>query len=264
VAYFTPPTTYKLISGIGVRATVPDPPDLDYWEEGFSDTDIPIYTWAFNIDDKLYYYRTENGIFSFPDPGFMKQIGFLADWNPDITYDINSFVSYSNPDNPDYSIPTIYKAIMPAGIGESPEERPDLWISYGDSASNITQGDILDSGGEGGDAENNIPDQPVPNSYIPTAEKGAPNGVPTLDQDGLIPNSYLPVDDPALAENYHHVQITPSATWTITHNLNKIPNFIVVNGGNIIEGDVDWNNTNVNTLVITFGGNAIGGDAYLS
>ena len=61
---------------------------------------------------------------------------------------------------------------------------------------------------------------------------------------------------------YTHTQNTPSATWTITHNLNCFPSVSVVDSaGSVVIGDVNY--TNANTLVVTFAA-AFGGKAYLN
>lgn len=61
---------------------------------------------------------------------------------------------------------------------------------------------------------------------------------------------------------YHHIQSSPSAVWTINHNLGFYPNVTIVDSaGSVVEGDVTYPNTN--TMVLTFTG-GFSGDAYLS
>lgn len=61
---------------------------------------------------------------------------------------------------------------------------------------------------------------------------------------------------------YRHEQTTPSATWTITHNLNFFPNVTVVDSaGAVCEGEI--NHVNINQVVLGFSG-AFSGNAYLS
>lgn len=58
-------------------------------------------------------------------------------------------------------------------------------------------------------------------------------------------------------KNYIHDQSTPSATWTIAHNLNKYPSVTVIDTANsLVEGVVDF--TDTNNLVITFNGSFSG------
>jgi hypothetical protein len=61
---------------------------------------------------------------------------------------------------------------------------------------------------------------------------------------------------------YTHTQNTPSATWTITHNLNCFPSVSIADSaGSVVIGDINY--TNANTLVVTFAA-AFGGKAYLN
>lgn len=62
--------------------------------------------------------------------------------------------------------------------------------------------------------------------------------------------------------SYTHTQLSPLATWTIHHNLNRFPAVSVVDSsGNDVIGEVHY--TDSNTIVITFS-SAFGGTAYLS
>lgn len=54
-------------------------------------------------------------------------------------------------------------------------------------------------------------------------------------------------------KNYFHDQGTPSASWTIQHNMNKFPSVTVIDtGGNEVEGDVFY--VDQNNLTINFNG----------
>jgi len=60
---------------------------------------------------------------------------------------------------------------------------------------------------------------------------------------------------------YTHVQATPSAVWTIAHNLNGYPTAVVLDSaGTQCEGS--FNYTDTNTMVITFTA-AFSGNAYV-
>lgn len=51
--------------------------------------------------------------------------------------------------------------------------------------------------------------------------------------------------------HFVHTQVTPSATWTINHNLGKFPAVEVVDSAsNVVIGEVRYNNAN--TVTITF------------
>jgi len=61
---------------------------------------------------------------------------------------------------------------------------------------------------------------------------------------------------------YHHLQNTPSNTWTINHDLDFHPNVTAIDsGGSICEGEIAYLSKDV--LVITFT-SAFSGQAYLS
>ncbi len=61
---------------------------------------------------------------------------------------------------------------------------------------------------------------------------------------------------------YVHNQISASATWSISHNLDKYPGVTVVDSaGTVVEGSIQY--TNSNTIVITFSA-AFSGKAYLT
>jgi hypothetical protein len=62
--------------------------------------------------------------------------------------------------------------------------------------------------------------------------------------------------------SYVYSQNTPSATWTVTHNLNFYPNVTFQDSaGTIVEGEINY--TTRNTLTATFSA-AFSGKAYLS
>jgi hypothetical protein len=62
--------------------------------------------------------------------------------------------------------------------------------------------------------------------------------------------------------SYTHNQVSTSSTWTVNHNLGYNPAInIRDNSGQIIEGQITYNN--VNTLTLDFS-IAISGTAYLS
>ena len=66
---------------------------------------------------------------------------------------------------------------------------------------------------------------------------------------------------------YSHNQSAASATWTITHNLNKFPSVTVIDSGDsVVVGEILFNSAN--QLTITFFGNgnsvAFSGKAYLN
>lgn len=61
---------------------------------------------------------------------------------------------------------------------------------------------------------------------------------------------------------YVHEQATPSASWTVTHNLNAYPvPQIVDSAGNTVEGDITY--VSANTLTISFS-SAFAGKIFLA
>lgn len=62
--------------------------------------------------------------------------------------------------------------------------------------------------------------------------------------------------------NYRHRQLVPAATWTVTHNLGKVPSVTVVNSaGDVVIGNVAV--VDDNTVQLSFGA-AFSGTAYLN
>ena len=68
------------------------------------------------------------------------------------------------------------------------------------------------------------------------------------------------IEFPSVA--FAHTQQTPSATWTIVHNLNFHPNVTVVDSaGTIVEGEMTY--VDQNNMILGFQ-SAFSGNAYLS
>lgn len=91
---------------------------------------------------------------------------------------------------------------------------------------------------------------------------------PSVSDDGIISwsnNGGLNNPDPVnlkLNTTYVHTQDTASATWFITHNLNKYPAITVVDSaGSIVVGEVKYINSN--EVQIYFNG-AFSGKAYIN
>ena len=64
------------------------------------------------------------------------------------------------------------------------------------------------------------------------------------------------------AYTYSFAQAVPSATWTITHNMNKYPSVTIIDSaGDTVFGPITYTNTNV--LVLTFSA-AFSGTAFLN
>ena len=66
---------------------------------------------------------------------------------------------------------------------------------------------------------------------------------------------------------YTHSQTSTSATWTITHNLNRFPSVTVVDSANtIVIGTVVYNSNKRLTITFFAGGDALAfqGKAYLN
>ena len=63
-------------------------------------------------------------------------------------------------------------------------------------------------------------------------------------------------------KNYVHTQGSPSATWTVSHNLGKRPAAVVVDSAeDVVYGDIRY--IDDNTVTLTFSG-AFSGKAYFN
>ena len=63
-------------------------------------------------------------------------------------------------------------------------------------------------------------------------------------------------------KNYIHVQNTPSATWTVPHNLGKKPSVVIVDSADdVVYGEITY--TDDNNITLTFSG-AFSGKAYFN
>lgn len=70
------------------------------------------------------------------------------------------------------------------------------------------------------------------------------------------------IDDFAGKQAYVHTQSTPSATWTINHNLGRNPSVTVVDSSEkVVFGDITY--VTDNQLTVSFSA-AFGGKAYLN
>nr|WP_309099063.1 siphovirus ReqiPepy6 Gp37-like family protein [Fredinandcohnia onubensis] len=92
---------------------------------------------------------------------------------------------------------------------------------------------------------------------VPMTEKAyIPTKTSELENDaGYITNDEIPQ-----AQTYVHDQIAPASTWTILHNLNKMPSVTVIDsGGNEVIGDRKYDSMNKVTLTFTtaFAGKAL-------
>ena len=66
---------------------------------------------------------------------------------------------------------------------------------------------------------------------------------------------------------FTHNQTSTSATWTITHNLNKFPSVMVIDSGDtVVQGTIVYNSSNQLTITFFSGGSALAfqGKAYLN
>jgi len=111
-----------------------------------------------------------------------------------------------------------------------------------------------------GEIDANIDWSKILNKPDPTITlSGSVIGEGTMNDMGNVTISTLLDPD---AVSYMHEQISASATWTINHTLNFIPNVTVVDSaGTVVEGQCDY--PDADTVVITFT-SALAGKAYLS
>lgn len=63
-------------------------------------------------------------------------------------------------------------------------------------------------------------------------------------------------------KTFIHSQLTPSSSWSITHNRNEYPSVIVVDSGDsTVIGEIDY--IDMNNITLTFSG-SFSGKAYLN
>jgi hypothetical protein len=90
-------------------------------------------------------------------------------------------------------------------------------------------------------------------------------GLEIPDITTIIDSPDVVLSDPSLELQqlgFIYTQNTPSATWTISHNLTFHPNVTVVDSsGSIVEGEISY--PNPATVLLTFAA-AFSGNAYLS
>jgi hypothetical protein len=85
-----------------------------------------------------------------------------------------------------------------------------------------------------------------------------PNITKVIEGDDIVIRDVS--ESPSVA--FAYTQQTPSATWTIVHNLNFHPNVTVVDSaGTIVEGEMSY--VDRNNLILSFQ-SAFSGNAYLS
>jgi hypothetical protein len=95
-----------------------------------------------------------------------------------------------------------------------------------------------------------------------TGPAGAPGATGATGPAGAPGADGIAAEEVAALVSYTHTQVTPSSTWTVTHNLQFYPNVTVFDSANsMIEGTVT--HTDSNSLSITFSA-AISGKAHLS
>lgn len=74
--------------------------------------------------------------------------------------------------------------------------------------------------------------------------------------------SWKNLTDSGTPSDYVFDQVSPSATWNITHNMSMYPNVTIIDsGGSMVEAEVTY--INLNSLMVEFNG-ATSGKAYLS
>lgn len=103
----------------------------------------------------------------------------------------------------------------------------------------------------------------VAEQEIEVVEGAGPNvTIEVVEQSVVISEAVVGLQGTSGDKHFQHVQSTPSATWSITHNLGKRPSVTVVDsGGNEWISAVEHVSDNV--LVIRFT-SPFSGNAYLN
>ena len=99
-------------------------------------------------------------------------------------------------------------------------------------------------------------DDAYDNTILSAAISGDVTKTLTLSQrdGGTVSVSYT--------DTYVHTQGAPSASWAITHNMNKYPSVTIVDSGNnTVEGEIVYNT--LNSLTVNFSG-SFSGKAYIN
>ena len=100
------------------------------------------------------------------------------------------------------------------------------------------------------------PTTPTSGYVVITASLSA-TGTPDNTKFLRVDNTWAEAD-----KTFDFIQSTPSATWTIQHDLNKLPSVSVVNNNNVVMyGNITYIDTN--NLTITFSA-GFSGKAYLN
>jgi hypothetical protein len=115
-----------------------------------------------------------------------------------------------------------------------------VWIIYPVKTTGI-------SGGGGATAHNNLTGRSAPDAHPMSAITGLASALAKLE--GIV---------------YTHNQTTPAMVWNIQHNLGvKYVSVIILDAdGDEVTGNVDWNASTDNLLVVNFG-MALGGTAHV-
>ena len=79
----------------------------------------------------------------------------------------------------------------------------------------------------------------------------------------IVASEIIVIADTSSSDNYYeHVQGSASATWVVTHNLNKKPSIVIIaSSGDEVEGDITYDSSF--QLTLTFSA-AFSGTAYLN
>jgi DNA relaxase NicK len=84
----------------------------------------------------------------------------------------------------------------------------------------------------------------------------------TLSSFSTLVSSTINVPGEDEVDSYVHEQNSPSAVWTINHNLSKYPSIVLVDSeDDVIYGEVNYDSNN--TIIITLSA-AISGKAFLN
>ena len=117
---FQIPTDYIQISGKGIMPTLPSVRFT--YSEGVLKTDLFLNKWAYNVDDRKWFFNNNGVITPFYNSQFKKGIEFFDLWNSGTAYAKNAYVVY---------LGNIYLSKAVSGIGVLPTNT-GIWINKGD------------------------------------------------------------------------------------------------------------------------------------
>ena len=146
------PVIYLTLTGKGVKPQIPTPYTLKSGDAGFDDNlHLMVSQHAFNMDDNLWFYRGKDRLYQYKlntvdiTDGESDGSGTIEIYNPLEPYLAGEvYVTYVSA-SVGFRKEAIYRCVVDADEGESPETNPLKWTKQGDDfiPPSIAIGDVL-------------------------------------------------------------------------------------------------------------------------